>query len=61
MLLDLRLRNCQSILIQFSALANLTKLTALDLYSTAIVDEALIKILMSNPDLKHLIIGELKL
>ncbi|XP_018329735.1 F-box/LRR-repeat protein 4 isoform X2 [Agrilus planipennis] len=53
---DLRLRNAQCCSWRYNALANLKKLTALDLYSSNIVDDLLIDILKSNPNLKHLII-----
>ncbi|KAF5269624.1 hypothetical protein FQR65_LT05963 [Abscondita terminalis] len=53
---DLRLRNCKRSVKDFGALALLHKLTALDLCSSCIMDEQLIDILKSNPNLKHLII-----
>lgn len=57
-IIDLRLRNCQpSNVWDFSLLSSLNKLTALDLYSASIIDEALIVILRSNLELKHLILG----
>lgn len=57
-LTDLRLRNCQCDSWQYSSLAHLHKLVALDLYSSSVNDDALIAILKSNPNLRHLIIGE---
>lgn len=57
MFIDLRLRDCQCSASQFTALENLHKLAALDLYSTNIVDDVLMRILRANQNLKHLNIG----
>ncbi|KAK4874419.1 hypothetical protein RN001_013779 [Aquatica leii] len=55
-LTDLRLRNCKRSVKDFGPLAQLHKLTALDLCSSCITDEQLINILKANTNLKHLII-----
>lgn len=56
---DLRLNNINTSSSQhFQHLTALTKLVAIDLTSSEIVDDDLISVLKSNPNLKHLIIGK---